>query len=59
MPLDVLLEPEQIVMVARTFRIPADARQLSLVVAHESGIPMHWFIIGRSPFDKSTVVRLE
>jgi hypothetical protein len=59
MPLDVKLEPEQSVTATRTFRIPADARQLNLVVAHEDGIPMHWFIIGRSPFDKSTVVRLE
>jgi hypothetical protein len=58
MPLDVMLEPEQTVTATRTFRIPPDARQLSLVVAHEDGIPMHWFIIGRSPFDKSTVVRL-
>jgi hypothetical protein len=58
-PLDVMLEPEQTVTVPRTFRIPADAHQLNLVVAHEGGIPMHWFIIGRSPFDKSTVVRLE
>ena len=58
-PLDVLLEPQQTVTVARTFKIPADAHQLSLVVAHEGGIPMHWFIIGRSPFDRSTVVRLE
>ncbi|HEY6390760.1 MAG TPA: hypothetical protein VIX89_05760 [Bryobacteraceae bacterium] len=58
-PLDVLLEPEQTVTAIRTFRIPADAHQLNLVVAHEGGIPMHWFIIGRSPFDKSTVVRLE
>src|SRR5882762_8021245 len=51
-PLDVLLEPDQTVTAIRTFRIPADAHQLSLVVAHEGGIPMHWFIIGRSPFDK-------
>jgi hypothetical protein len=58
-PLDVLLEPQQTVTVARTFKIPADAHQLTLVVAHEGGIPMHWFIIGRSPFDRSTVVRLE
>jgi len=58
-PLDVLLEAEQSVTATRTFKIPADAHQLSLVVAHEGGIPMHWFIIGRSPFDKSTVVRLD
>jgi len=58
-PLDVLLEPGQSITETHTFKIPADAHGLKLVVAHEGGIPMHWFIIGRSPFDKSTVVRLE
>jgi len=58
-PFNVLLEPGQSVIASRSFKVPGDAVSLNLVVTHEGGFPIGRFIIGRSPFDKSTVVRLD
>jgi hypothetical protein len=58
-PLNVLLEPQESVTAARAFEVPADAREIGLVVAHEGGFPMGWFIIGYETwFRKPTFVRL-
>jgi hypothetical protein len=58
-PLDTLLAPGQSAIVDRTFRVPATVRKLDLSMVHEGGFPIGWLIIGRSPFDKRTVVRLD
>jgi hypothetical protein len=43
---DVLLHPQESVLVQRTFVLPADAPHVGAVVAHEGGFPIAWFIIG-------------
>ncbi len=58
-PLDTLLDPGQSAIAARTFHIPAGVRNLDLSMVHEGGFPIGWLIIGRSPFDKRTVVRVD
>jgi hypothetical protein len=58
-PLDTLLAPGQSAAVSRTFRVPATLRNLDLSMVHEGGFQIGWLIIGRSPFDKRTVVRLD
>jgi len=57
-PLDRQLAPGESADLTRAFRIPAEARQLQLVAAHEGGFPIAWLIIGREPFER-TVVRLD
>src|SRR5260370_38081344 len=52
-PLNIRLEAQQSVMATRVFKVPPDARDLGFVVAHEGGFPIAWFIIGRSPFQKT------
>lgn len=59
-PFDVLLQPEESVIVNRSFRVPAQAKSVGLVIAHEGGFPIGWFIIGYdSWFRKPTVVPLQ
>ncbi len=58
-PLDTLLEPGQSALASRAFRVPAGSRELKLSVVHEGGFPIGRLIIGRSPFDPRTVVRLD
>jgi hypothetical protein len=58
-PFDVLLEPQESVIVSRSFLVPAQAKNVGLVIAHEGGFPMGRFIIGYdSWFRKPTVVPL-
>jgi len=58
-PLDVRLGPQESVTVTRTFETPADARSPGLVIAHEGGFPIGWFIIGYDTwFRKPAIVRL-
>ncbi len=57
--LDRLLQPGESALAARTFRIPAAVRELDLSLVHEGGFPIGLLIIGRSPFDKRTVIRLD
>jgi hypothetical protein len=45
-PFDVLLQPEESVIVNRSFLVPAQAKSVGLVIAHEGGFPIGWFIIG-------------
>jgi hypothetical protein len=57
---DVLLQPQESVIVSRSFLIPAQAKDVGLVIAHEGGFPIGWFIIGYdSWFRKPTVVPLQ
>ena len=57
--MDVLLAPEQVVEVVRDFTVPADARDLGVVVTHEGGFPIGWLIIDYDTwFRKAPLVRL-
>jgi hypothetical protein len=58
-PLNVQLQPMESLITTRTFKLPADARAPSLVMAHEGGFPIDWFIIGGGPFRKHPIVRLD
>jgi hypothetical protein len=57
-PLNVLIQPQQSVFIKRAFRLPLEAHNVGLVIVHDTGFPMHRFILGRSPFQK-TIVRLD
>lgn len=57
--LNVQLGPQESVQTTRSFRVPADARELGLVIDHEGGFPIGWFILGDETwFHKPTIVRL-
>jgi hypothetical protein len=59
-PFNALLGPGESVVVARTFRLPAEARDVGAVITHEGGFPIGWFIIGYDTwFRKPPVVRLQ
>jgi hypothetical protein len=45
-PFSTLLAPGQSVHITRHFSLPASARDLNLVIRHEGGFPIGWFIIG-------------
>ena len=45
-PFDVLLQPRESKAASRTFLFPADATNVVVVIAHEGGFPIGWFIIG-------------
>jgi hypothetical protein len=57
--LNVLLEPGQSLTARRIFSVPGEARELGLVITHQGGFPIGWFIIGDETwFHKPTLVRL-
>jgi len=51
-PFDVLLAPGQTIHTLREFDLPGDASAARLVITHEGGFPIGWFIIGEGPFRK-------
>ena len=56
-PLNTLLGPQESISATRTFKAPADAQGIGVVIAHEGGIPMGWFIIAEEGwFRKPTIV---
>jgi len=58
-PFNVQLGPQESVAATRTFHVPAGAGPLGLVIAHQGGFPIGWFIIGYETwFHKPTIVRL-
>jgi hypothetical protein len=58
-PMNVQLAPQESVTAARSFAVPADARELGLVIDHKGGFPIGWFIVGYETwFHKPTMVRL-
>jgi hypothetical protein len=57
-PLDTQLGPGDSVTARRKFDVPPDAKGLGLVIAHEGGFPISWFIIGAGPFQKAPVLWL-
>jgi hypothetical protein len=57
--MNVQLAPQESVAAIRSFAVPADARELGLVIDHEGGFPIGWFIAGYETwFHKPTIVRL-
>jgi predicted outer membrane lipoprotein len=59
-PIGVLLRPRESVVTSRSFLVPAEAKDLGLVVAHEGGFPIGWFIIGYDTwFQKPAILRLQ
>ena len=58
-PFNVQLGPQESVIATRIFEVPADAHDPGLVIAHEGGFPIGWFIIGYETwFHKPAIVRL-
>ena len=58
-PFNVLLGPQESVVVNRVFRVPSAATDVGLVIAHEGGFPIGWFIIGYDTwFRKPAAVEL-
>jgi hypothetical protein len=58
-PFAVLLEPGQSVRTMRFYDLPPGAEPPRLVIAHEGGFPIGWFIIGEGPFAKGTLVAMQ
>ena len=59
-PFNVLLQPQESVVVSRSFLVPAEAKDLGLVITHEGGFPIGWFIIGYDTWlRKPAVVQLK
>jgi hypothetical protein len=59
-PFNVLLGPGESIMASRAFVVPADAARVGVVVAHEGGFPIGWFILGYDTwFRKPPVAILE
>jgi hypothetical protein len=57
-PFNQLLLPQQSILADRIFAVPADAQDVGLVIAHEGGFPIGWFILGGGPFRKEPMVHL-
>ena len=56
-PLNALLGPQESISATRTFKVPADAQGIGVVIAHEGGFPVRWLIIGEEGwFRKPTIV---
>lgn len=45
-PFSTMLQPGQSLDTSRRFAVPASARDIALIYAHERGFPISWFIIG-------------
>jgi len=58
-PISVRLGPGDAVALTRSFEVPADAHDVNLIVSHEGGFPIGWFIIGYETwFHKPAILRL-
>jgi hypothetical protein len=49
-PFDIMLSPGEAVDTSREFDVPPEATAAHLVITHEGGFPIGWFIIGQGPF---------
>jgi hypothetical protein len=45
-PFNIRLQPQESVVVSRSFLVPGSAKGVSVVITHEGGFPIGWFIIG-------------
>jgi hypothetical protein len=57
-PFDIQLLPNESVELSRTYQLPPAATPSGVVVAHEGGFPISWFILGDGPFKKPPIVLL-
>jgi hypothetical protein len=58
-PFNIQLGPQESVTVTRVFELPADAHEPGLVITHEGGFPIGWFIVGYETwFRKPAIVPL-
>ena len=58
-PFNVLLGPQESAVARRVFDFPSDAHPNGVVIKHEGGFPIGWFIIGYETwFRKPAIVRL-
>jgi hypothetical protein len=58
-PFNILLGPQESIPATRVFEVPADAHEPGLVIAHEGGFPIGWFIVGYETwFHRPAIVRL-
>ncbi len=57
-PFDRVVPAGESVTAARVIKTPPDAHIKGVVVAHEGGFPITWFIIGEGPFRKPPVVEV-
>lgn len=55
-PFDIRMQPNESVEVSRTYRLPSGSTPAGVVVAHEGGFPITWFVIGDGPFKKPPIV---
>ena len=53
-PLNVQLGPGDSADARRTFDVPPDAKDLGLVIAHEGGFPIEWFIVAGRAVPEAT-----
>ncbi|MGH9664087.1 MAG: hypothetical protein ACRD9L_06670 [Bryobacteraceae bacterium] len=45
-PFNVLLRPQDTILVSRAFLVPTEAAEVSAVITHQGGFPIGWFIAG-------------
>ena len=57
-PNNIALDPQEFIETVRYFEVPRSAKISGLIIAHEGGFPIDWFIIGQGPFQKPPVFRL-
>jgi uncharacterized SAM-binding protein YcdF (DUF218 family) len=55
---DTLLVPGETVRTIREFDLPLDVTPDRLVITHQGGFPIGWFIIGEGPFSKGAQLAL-
>lgn len=59
-PFNVLLGPGESAMASRSFLVPAEATGVDIVITHEGGFPIGWFIVGYDTwFRKPPAAKLE
>jgi hypothetical protein len=57
-PFDALLYPGDTVHTTREFDLPQDVTPTRLVITHQGGFPIGWFIIGQGPFSQGAQLSL-
>jgi len=59
-PFSLLLHPGESAIVTRSFLVPTDASHIGLVITHQGGFPIGWFIIGYYTwFRKPALIEVE
>ncbi len=58
-PFDTLLSTGETMFTDRVFTLPAGADNVGLVITHEGGFPIQWFILGEGLFRKPPLIQIE